>query len=199
MTASTGQGGPSCRDSPTSSERVFRACPCVARGVGSLVTRLAIAIKMNLVTRRSIRQLWCVLNGQRTPHRRDQAPHSDRLPIEGDVFARLHVLVCEHLDPFIRQVAAWARMSPMVLWSTGGHIVDWMLREIEALPGLPVARPRIAVASTGSGVGQADHPTRCSSPSATSKPVSARGGSGASVTCATSFPNGQFCGVCPQL
>jgi hypothetical protein len=39
-----------------------------------------------------------VVCAQRTPHRRDQAPHSDRLPIEGDVASNLadkrHVTTC---------------------------------------------------------------------------------------------------------
>lgn len=63
-------------------------------------------------------------------------PHGG-VPIQGDVFARLHVLVREHLDPLIRSVSAWARVSPKVLWGIAGNGLDWTLRDIAALPGMP--------------------------------------------------------------
>lgn len=66
-------------------------------------------------------------------------PHGGA-PIEGDVFARLHVLVREHLDPLIRSVSSWARVSPKVLWGIVGNGLDWTLRDIAALPEMPATR-----------------------------------------------------------
>ncbi|MCW8057242.1 siderophore-iron reductase FhuF [Agrobacterium tumefaciens] len=60
-------------------------------------------------------------------------PHGG-VPIKGDVFARLHALVREHLDPLIRSISAWARVSPKVLWGIVGNGLDWTLRDIAALP-----------------------------------------------------------------
>ncbi|MHC1548047.1 siderophore-iron reductase FhuF [Phyllobacterium sp. K27] len=60
-------------------------------------------------------------------------PHGGA-PIEGDVFTRLHALVREHLDPLIRSISAWARISPKVLWGIVGNGLDWTLRDIAALP-----------------------------------------------------------------
>ncbi len=60
-------------------------------------------------------------------------PHGGA-PIKGDVYARLHTLVRDHLDPLIRSVSAWARISPKVLWGIVGNGLDWTLRDIAALP-----------------------------------------------------------------
>lgn len=59
---------------------------------------------------------------------------------DGDVFARLDGLVRGHLDPLIRAIASWARVSPKVLWGIVGNGLDWTLRDIAALPDMPAGR-----------------------------------------------------------
>lgn len=66
-------------------------------------------------------------------------PHGGA-PIDGDVFARLHALVREHLDPLIRCVSAWARISPKALWCIVGNGLDWTLQDIAALPAMPTKK-----------------------------------------------------------
>jgi ferric iron reductase protein FhuF len=68
-----------------------------------------------------------------------RVPHSGTAS-DGDVFTRLHVLVREHLEPLIRTVSAWARVSPKVLWGIVGNGLDWTLRDIAALPEMPAER-----------------------------------------------------------